>query len=444
MKRYYIGLLLCLYSAFLVSGQAAPDGGETNWFQWRGNYNTGVAPEANPPVTWSEGTHIRWKSEIPGVGHATPIVRGNQIILLSAIPTDRKADIPESEEDGDGNQWMSSTSTQFIHRFAVISVDRNTGDIQWQTIVREELPFSSTHQFGSWASGSPATDGERIYAYFGSHGIYCLDFQGHVLWEKELGRMEKVMNFGEGSSPVVHGNHLIVLRDHQGASNLVVMDKLTGETTWEVKRDEISSWSTPLVVESEGRAQVITSATGKVRSYDLTSGEVIWECAGLTRNVIPSPLYANGIVYVMSGFRGNALMAFDLARAKGDITGSDAILFTYNQDNPYTPGPVLMDQKLYFLKANNGYLTCLDATDGTPIYASRKLEGINEIFTSPLGVRDRLYIVGTDGTTVVVRHGGQFEIMARNQLEDRFFASPIAIGNELYLRGEKYLYCISE
>jgi outer membrane protein assembly factor BamB len=443
MIRHWTGLFISFAATCLLHAQMAPSAMKSNWFQWRGEFNTGVAPAGNPPIEWGEGQHVKWKTETPGVGHATPIIRGDQIILLAAVPTDQKADIPEPSGEEE-NQWMAPASTEYIHRFVVMSLNRNSGEIQWQTTVREELPFSSTHQFGSWASGSPVTDGEHIYAYFGSHGLYCLDFQGNIRWEKDFGRMEKVMSFGEGSSPVVSGESLIILRDHQGASNLVVMDKRTGDISWEADREEISSWSTPLVVEVDGRSQVITSATNKVRSYDLATGEVVWECTGMTRNVIPSPMYADGIVYVMSGFRGNALMAIDLAKAKGDITGSDAIIFTFDQNTPYTPGPVLMDDRLYFLKANNGYLTCLDAKDGTTYYTSEKLDGINEIFTSPLGVKDRLYIIGTNGTGVVAKHGDQFEVLAQNQLEDRFFASPVVIGNELYLRGERYIYCISE
>jgi len=444
MKRLGSGLFVSLLTTCIMSAQSAPSAEGMNWLQWRGEFNTGFAPAGNPPLTWDEHTHVKWKTETPGVGHATPIIKGDQIILLSAVPTDQKADIQDTGGEGEGNEWMSPSSTEYIHRFEVISIDRQSGAIQWQTTVREELPFSSTHQFGSWASGSPATDGEKIYAYFGSHGLYCLDFQGNILWERDLGRMEKVMSFGEGSSPVVYGDRLIVLRDHQGESNLMVLDKASGQTIWEVPRDEVSSWSTPLVIERGGTVQVITSATNKVRSYDLDSGEVIWEGSGLTRNVIPSPVYANGMVYVMSGYRGNALIAIDLARAEGDITGSGAIVFTFDQNTPYTPGPVLMGGKLYFLKANNGYLTCLDAGNGSPHYTNQKLEGINEIFTSPLGVEGRLYVMGTNGTAVVVRHGEQFEVLASNQLDDRFFASPVVVGDELYLRGEKFLYCISE
>ena len=444
MKRFCTGIVMVLLSTHTINAQLAPPAEESNWFRWRGVFNSGVSPAGNPPLEWSETKNLKWKVEIPGIGHATPIIRGDQIILLSAVPTDQKVEAEEPGGDQEQNQWMSPTSTDYIHRFTVISVDRNTGEIKWQTSVREELPFSSTHQFGSWASGSPVTDGEKIYAYFGSHGLYCLDYKGNILWERDLGRMEKVMNFGEGSSPVLSGDRLIIQRDHQGQSTLLVIDKHTGKTIWEADRDEVSSWSTPLVVDFEGTTQLITSASKKVRSYDLGTGEVIWECGGLTGNVIPSPIYAGGIVYVMSGYRGNALMAIDLSRANGDITGSDAIIFTYDKNTPYTPGAVVQDGRLYFLKANNGYLTCLDATDGKEYYASQKLEGINEIFTSPLGVADRLYIIGTDGTGVVIRQGDQLEILAMNQLEDRFFASPVVSGNNLYLRGDRYLYCISE
>ncbi|MGW8316750.1 MAG: outer membrane protein assembly factor BamB family protein [Bacteroidales bacterium] len=426
-----------------MNAQHAPPLAEEGWYEWRGAYNRGVAPGGQPPLNWSETKGIKWKAAIPGVGHATPIIVGDQIILLAAVPTDQKAD-PANVAGEQGNQGMTSGAPEYIHRFTVFSVDRNSGNIQWATIVREQLPNSGNHQFGSWASNSPATDGEKIWANFGSYGLYCLDLDGNILWEKDLGRMEKRMSFGEGSSPVVSGDKLIVLRDHEGPSHMLVMNKHTGDILWQTDRDEPSSWSTPLVVEFEGMKQLITSASNKVRSYDLETGNLIWECGGLTSNVIPSPMYREGVIYVMSGHRGNALMAIDLSRAKGDITGSNAILFTYNQNTPYTPAPVLMDNRLYFLKANNGYLTCLDATDGTEYYSSEKLEGINEIFTSPLGVADRIYVLGTNGVCVVVKSGDTFEVLARNQLDDSFIASPVVVGNELFLRGKDYLYCIPD
>jgi outer membrane protein assembly factor BamB len=211
-----------------------------------------------------------------------------------------------------------------------------------------------------------------------------------------------------------------------------------------VERDEISSWSTPVVLEHEGSVQLITSASNKIRSYDLETGEVIWQCGGLTRNVIPTPLYADGLVYLMSGFRGNALLAIDLSRAKGEITGTDAIVWSYDQNCPYTPCPILMDGLLFFLKTNNGYLSCLDAKDGTEYYTSVKLEGIKNIFTSPVGVKDRIYIAGTNGSFSVVKVGKTFELLSENTLDDTFFASPVILGNDLFLRGVKALYCVSE
>jgi outer membrane protein assembly factor BamB len=443
MRLYSFCSVLLLFFSVTLFAQGTPPGDFENWTQWRGQFNTGVALAGDLPVEWNEGRNIKWKSEIPGVGHATPIIWGDQVILLTAVPTDQKVEAVETGEGQQGNQWMSPTTTDLIHKFVVLSVDRNSGKINWQTTVREELPYSSTHEFGSWASASPVTDGEHIYAYFGSHGLYCLDMGGKILWEHDFGRMEKVMSFGEGSSPVLYRDKLIVLRDHQGPSTLHLLNKFTGEVIWVVDRDEVSSWSTPLVVDFGGKTQIITSASSKVRSYNMENGALIWECSGLTGNVIPSPVYANGMVYVMSGFRGNALMAIDLSRASGDITGTDAIIFTYDQNTPYTPGPVLMDGRLYFLKANNGYLTCLDAADGTIYYSSQKLEGIQEIFTSPLGVKDRIYIAGTNGMVSVVRQGDEFRVLAQNQLDDSFFASPVAVGDDLFLRGKKYLYCVS-
>jgi len=427
-----------------LSAQNIIPGFENNWAQWRGPYETGIAPSGNPPVQWSESSNIKWKSELPGIGHATPIIWENQIILLTAIQTDQKVDPDKTGEEQEGQDWMNPKSTDYIHQFAVISLDRRSGQILWQTSVREELPYSHTHEFGSWASNSPVTDGEFIYAYFGSHGLYCLNFEGSIIWERDLGKMEKHMSFGEGSSPALYKDKLIVLRDHQGQSMLHVLDKRTGKSLWEVERDEISSWSTPVVLEHEGSVQLITSASNKIRSYDLETGEVIWQCGGLTRNVIPTPLYADGLVYLMSGFRGNALLAIDLSRAKGEITGTDAIVWSYDQNCPYTPCPILMDGLLFFLKTNNGYLSCLDAKDGTEYYTSVKLEGIKNIFTSPVGVKDRIYIAGTNGSFSVVKVGKTFELLSENTLDDTFFASPVILGNDLFLRGVKALYCVSE
>ena len=411
-----------------------------NWPEWRGLYNSGATSGGNTPVEFSETKNIKWKTEIPGKGHATPIVWGNQIIVQTAVATDKK---PEKTGVVTAPNPMAASQTEFIHQFEVISIDKNTGKINWQTVVKEVLPVERTHELGSWASNSPCTDGENIYAYFGSRGLYCLDFNGNIKWERNFGQMEIVMSFGEGSSPALYKDKIFVQWDHQGKSYMYALNKKTGEEIWKVERDEITSWATPLVVEVNGKAQVITSATNKVRSYDAETGQIIWECTGMTKNVIPNPLYADGILYLMSGFRGNALKAVDLAKAKGDITGSSAILWEYNQDTPYTPSAVLMDGKLYFLKANNGTMTCLNAKDGKVLYSNQKLDGISNIFSSPTGNMDKIYVAAT-GIVDVVKAGSEFSLLSKNTLDDTFHASPVIVGNDLFLRGFTHLYCISE
>lgn len=414
---------------------------EKNWPQWRGPAETGAALIGNPPAEFSETKNIKWKTEIPGKGHATPIVWGDQIIVLTAVATDKKPAQGEVKQE-DGRMGPPSSATEFIHKFQVISVDRKSGKIQWERTVKEEIPQERTHTLGSWASNSPVTDGENIYAYFGSRGLFCLDFQGNILWERDFGQMEIIMSFGEGSSPSMYKDKIVVVWDHEAGSFIAALDKKTGKDVWKIDREEKTSWASPLIVEVNGKAQVITAATNKVRSYDFETGEPVWECTGLTRNVIPNPVYADGILYVMSGFRGNALFAINLGKAKGNITDTDVILWKYLQDASYTPSPVLMGGKLYFLKANNGTISCLDAKDGKVNYINEKLEGIVNIYSSPTGAGDRLYIAA-DGIVDVIGAGPSFSLLSSNKLDDTFHASPVVIGNDLFLRGFKYLYCIS-
>ncbi len=446
MKKQIILLpIFCflVYFSFSISethAQLKPSDYTSNWPEWRGLYNTGAVIGGDAPVEFSETKNVKWKTEIPGKGHATPIIWGNQIIVQTAVATDKKA---EKKDTTATESRMAPSQTDFIHQFKVISVDKTSGKINWQTVVTEELPAERTHELSSWASNSPVTDGENIFAFFGSRGLFCLDMNGNVKWERDFGQMEIVASFGEGSSPTVYKDKVFVQWDHQQKSYLYALDKKTGKEAWTAERDEITSWATPLVVEVNGKTQVVTSATNKVRSYDAETGEIIWECTGMTRNVIPSPMYADGILYLASGFRGAALKAIDLAKAKGDITGTAAIIWEYNQDTPYTPSPVLMDGKLYFLKGNNGVMTCLDAKDGKVIYSNQKLDGINNIFSSPTGNKDKIYVAATNVVNVV-KAGSEFSILAKNTLDDTFHASPVIVGNDLFLRGFKSLYCISE
>jgi len=414
------------------------------WPQWRGPLGTGTAVKGDPPVEFNETKNLKWKTEIPGKGHATPIVWENKIVILTAVETDEIIEPEEaSEEEGDGGRRMRGVSTNAVHEFRVILLNRENGKIEWQKTVIRELPQESTHNLGSWASNSPCTDGEFIYAYFGSRGLYCLDFDGNVIWKRDFGQLQKHMSFGEGASPYLYKDKIFIQWDHEGDSFLYAIDKKTGKDVWKLPRDERTSWSSPFVIEANGKIQVITSATTKIRSNDFYTGELLWTSTGLTRNVIPVPVYEDGMLFVMSGFRGAALQAIDLNKAKGELTETEAIVWKYDVETPYTPNPVLMNDKLYFLRVNNGYISCLNAKNGTVYYSKQKLEGISTIFSSPTGVDDRLYIAAKD-VCLVIEAGETFKILQSNKLDDNFHASPVIVGNQLILRGFKSLYCFEE
>jgi len=412
-----------------------------NWPQWRGPLANGVAPHADPPVHWSETNNIRWKIPLPGKGHSSPIVFGDSVFLTAAMPVG-EAQKPVYD---DAPGVHDSVPVTHRHQFIVLAISRRDGSVLWKKVVREEWPHEGGHNTGSLASNSSVTDGERLYVFFGSRGLYCLDLKGKVKWSKDLGRMQTLHAHGEGSSPVLHGDTLIVCWDHEGESFLYAFDKRTGQQRWKVPRDEKTSWSTPLMVEHKGKPQVIVSATKRVRSYDLATGTQIWECAGLTDNVVSSPVYYQGIVIAGNSYYQQAMLAIRLAGAKGDITGTDRVAWKLNRLTPYVSSPLLYDDTLYFLRHNQNILSRLEPATGQPRSEPLRLDGIRDfIFASPVGAAGRIYISGRDGTTVVLRHDHENATLAVNHLEDSFSASPALVDRELYLRGERFLYGIVE
>jgi len=288
------------------------------------------------------------------------------------------------------------------------------------------------------------TNGEILIAPFESRGLYAYDMNGTLLWQTDLGDKRMRQQFGEGSTPTLFGNRLVVVWDHTAGSFVTVLDAKTGKEIWRQSRDEIDTWATPLVLERGGRTQVIVPGMNRVRSYDLETGELIWHMAGLTMNPIPSPVADDTFVYLMSGFRGNSLKVIRPAGAKGDITGTDAVVWTLDRDTPYVPSPLLYDGIIYFLKSNNGLLSAYDARTGKPHFQVQRLPSAPEVFASPVGAAGRVYIPSRDGTTVVVKQGPTFETLAENKLADGFDASPALVDREIYMRGYKYLYCIAD
>ena len=440
MKRIAILMIFIFPFAAIAAVASQPVGFEKNWHHWRGPYATGAAVDANPPTTWSETENIRWKVAIPGIGHAAPIIWEDKIFIQTAVEV--KAE--KSEEDDNPFSGFFGGNNRPAYKFDLLAINRSDGSILWQKTLREISPHEGTHQDATYASNSPVTDGEFVYAYFGSRGLYCVDMMGNVKWEKDVGTMYKSNTFGEGSSPVLHGNTLVIVQDHERNSFITALDKRTGDVLWKTDRDERTTWFSPIVAESEGKAQVITAGTNRVRSYDLETGKLLWDDDGLTRNSIPSPVAADGYAYLMSGFRGNAFRAVHLAVATGNITGSDAIVWEYNRDTPYVPSPLLYKGIIYFLKSNNGILTAFNVETGKAYYGPERLQGVSGVYASIVGASDRVYIAGRNGVVNVIQHGPEFTILAENALDESFNASPAIAGSELYLRGSGHLYCIAE
>ena len=334
---------------------------------------------------------------------------------------------------------------QVEHKFDVICLDRKTGKILWQRTARTAVPHEGGHNtYGSFASNSPVTDGKYVYAFFGSRGMYCYDFKGALVWQKDFGvQLRMRMAFGEGMAPVLAGDRLILVFDHEGESFMVVLDKTTGKEIWRASRDEKTNWAAPLVVTFKGRTEVIVAGSVKVRSYDLETGKVIWECAGLGANTIPQPVRQDDMVFVMTGYRNPMLMAIRLGR-EGDLTGTDAVVWSQAKGTSYTASPVIFENKLYVL-TDTGMVSCFNARTGEPYYHQVRLPKSYSFKSSPVGANGRLYLASENDDVIVLKMGEKFEVLATNTMPDQMFiATPAITGGEVFLRSKTTLFCIGK
>jgi outer membrane protein assembly factor BamB len=410
-----------------------------SWPAWRGPLATGEAIAADPPVSWSESHNIRWKVEIPGHGSASPVVWGDRIFVLTAIPAGDSG-VDEGFLRGLARRFVGTVAARDTLRFVVLAFDRRDGSLVWERVAREEAPHQGRHQTGSWASPSAVTDGDVLCAFFGSRGLYCYDLDGRPLWDRDFGDMRVHLGFGEGASPVLHRDTIVIAWDHEDGSFITALDTRTGRERWRVARDEETSWATPLIVEHEGRAQVVTSASRRVRSYALDTGRLIWEAAGVDSFAIPSPVSAAGLVHVVSRER---LDTIRLDGASGDLTGTGAVLWSVSRDTPYVPSPLLAGGILHLVKGHTGILSGYDARTGQVVYGPRRIPGVRDVYASPVAAGGRIYVTSRDGTTAVLAADPPWEVLSVNMLEDGFDASPAVVAGDLYLRGQRFLYRIA-
>ena len=423
-----------VFALFFMTQLPAAD--LNGWPRWRGPFDNGVAI-GDAPIEFSDTKNVAWKTKVAGRGFSSPVLWGDRIYLTTAIPL---AEAPAPKEQGRRGPG-GGAGAGVEHKFVVLCLSRKDGHVIWERTARMATPHEGYHfRYGSFASNNPVTDGKRVYTFFGSRGAFVFDMDGNPLWQKDYEPMRMRLAFVEGTAAVVYGDKLILNFDQEQNSHLDVLDAATGKLIWKVAREEDSAWSAPLVVDYKGKKQLITSATRRVRSYDLETGKLIWECAGLGPNVIPAPVVLGDVVYVMSGFRDPNLMAIRLDRT-GDLTGTDAVLWQNKRGNSYTPSPVLHEGKLYFV-SDNGMLSCLNAKTGEPYYQSRLPKPYN-LKASLVAANGHLYVSTEEGDIVVVKMGEKFEVLATNSFPDQSFVSTPAIADgEIYLRSENTLYCI--
>ena len=409
-----------------------------HWHQWRGPLANGVAPRGNPPTQWDRKTNMRWTAKLPGKGISTPIVWNGKIFLTYAVETERQPEKPLQKHP----RSITSPPNK-IYEFWVACFELTDGSAAWKKKLREAAPHEGHHPTSSYAAASPMTDGQNLVVSFGSLGIFCLNHQGEKQWDRDLGDMRTRRGWGEAVSPVISGDKVVVNWDQEDQSRIFVLDLKTGETVWERKRDEPTTWATPLIVRHNGVNQLITNGTQRLRSYRLEDGEILWEGQGTTLNAIPCPVLFRDHVICMAGYRGNAAVSVDLA-TRGDAENSDSIAWRVNRDTPYVPSPLLSKHRLYFTKGNTAILSCLDARTGEPILEQRRLPGLRQMYASPVAAAGRIYLTSREGETVVLKDADEFEILATNSLNEPVDASPVIVGTKLIIRGHQHLFCIEE
>jgi outer membrane protein assembly factor BamB len=363
---------------------------------------------------------------VPGRGLSSPIIWDGRVFLTTAVPA--------AGEAASGLPTLE---------FKVLCFDRHDGKLLWEKTATVAQPHQKTHETNGFASASPCTDGEHLYAHFGSRGLYCYSMNGDLVWKRDdFGKMETLFGFGEGSSPTLADGMILVPWDHKGPSALYALDKQTGKTIWRVSRQEPTEWSTPLVVEHAGRKQVILNGQKSVRSYDLKTGNELWRCGGQTLRPISSPVAAHDLVIVGSGFQGAYIGAFRLD-GEGDIKGTNKVIWEINHDAPDVASPLLSTTgRLYFHKGKTGLLSCVDAATGKPHYFARRI-GLDNPYASPIEAGGHIYLTARTGMTIVMEDADDVKILAKNQLDETIGATPAPVDDELFIRGDKRLYCIA-
>jgi outer membrane protein assembly factor BamB len=419
---------------------------EANWPQFRGS-SAGVSEDGVLPSEWSTTENLDWAVEIPGRGWSSPIVWGDKLFVTSAIGGGN-TETPKKGLYLGGNRDEPSDKT---HLWMVYCIDFNTGKILWEKLAHQAVPKHSLHVKNTYASETPVTDGERVYAYFGNVGLFCYNMNGKELWSKKFVTYKTRYNWGTAASPVLYKDWIFIVNDNEEQSFAVALGKITGTQMWHIERQEKSNWATPYIWENAKRTELVTSGTGKVRSYDL-NGALLWELGGMSGIVIPTPFAKHGLLYVTSGYVGDKKRPIFAIRpgAEGDITleegksNNEFIAWSHRQGGPYNPTPIIYGDYLYVLY-DRGMVSCYDAETGREIYGRQRIDPRARAFTaSPVANHGRIFCLSEDGDTFVIQAGPQFKVLEKNPLGEMCMATPAIHRSSLVIRTISKLYRISE
>ncbi len=430
-----------LFATFAIA--AFTLSGADNWPQYRGPGSNGFIEDPRLPEKWSETENVKWKTPIPGTGWSSPIVWGGKIFLTSVISADPK-EAPKKGLYFGGNR---ETPPADEHRWMVTAVDFKTGKVLWEKEVHKGVPPSSRHLKNSYASETPTTDGKLVYAYFGNVGLYAFDFNGKLAWKREMPAHRTRYGWGTAASPILHKGRLYIVDDNDDASTLLALDPANGKTIWETKRpDEMSNWSTPFIWESGTRTEIVTTGTGKVRSYDL-DGKLLWEFKGMSTIVIPTPFTRFGLLYLTSGYVGDQNRPVYVVKpgAKGDITDKKEFLAWYKpQAGPYNTSPIVYGD-IYYTLLDRGFFTAHDAKTGDEVYPRQRIDPAAGAFTSsPWAYKGKIFALSEDGDTFVFQAGKEYKLLGKNTLDDMCMATPAFYDGSLIIRTATKLYRIGQ
>jgi outer membrane protein assembly factor BamB len=416
-----------------------------NWPSWRGPGALAISSETGIPVKWDLSKNIKWKVEVPGLGHSSPIVWGDRIFITTAVNSNSAEDNFQKGFPM-GNRKLDTGEISW----KVLCFDKETGKLLWERTAVTQKPVNGRHIKNSYASQSPVTDGTYVFAFFGDPGMYCYDFNGKLIWSKELGSFTMRSNWGLGSSPVLYKNYVIQTCDQEtGKSFIVALDKKSGEIAWKKERDELSSWSTPYVYDKGTRPELIVNATKAIRSYDPETGNLLWECRGPATSITtPTPTFINGMIIVSSGFIVDPIRPITAFKpgVTGDITlkpnetSSDAIVWRQPVAAPYIPSPLAYNGRIYVV-LDQGFIACYDAMTGKEIYGKTRID-VTNFSASPVAMDGKIFLPSEDGVVYVIKAGDQYELLAKNSLDEPIMASPAVSGSKMFIRSIKHLYCI--